>query len=214
MRVLESSLAEGEVIQRFRPTTGAAVGWSGLAMLVIVMAYCLLEVHTVVGLRVVLGCLLGAVVLWVTQFRPRVTAYDRGLLLLGSILDTLVPYSAVDDVRLGQTLVVRSGGRRFTCVGIGQSLGADMRRRLRATGHGNTLDLHRNYVFAGEQPSVDQAEPGMTYHEFVMTRINELLVAHPRAAEDARPPVRRAYALPEIAALLVTGVAFVVSLLL
>jgi hypothetical protein len=214
MRVLDSSLAEGEVIERFRPTTGAAVGWSGLGMLVLVAAYCLVEVHTVVGLRVVLGCLLGAVVLWVTQFRPRVTAYDEGLLMHGSIMDTLVPYPAVDDVRLGQVLVVRSGGRRFTCVGIGQSLGADMRRRFRATGHGNTLDLHRNYVFAGQQPGVDQDEPGMSYHEFVMVKINELLVANPRAAEDARPPVRRAYALPEVAALLVTGAAFVISLLL
>jgi hypothetical protein len=214
MRVLDSSLAEGEVIERFRPTTGAAVGWSGLGTIVLVVAYCLLEVHTVVGLRVVLGCLLGAIVLWVTQFRPRVTAYDRGLLLIGSIRDTLVPYAAVDDVRLGQMLVVRSGGRRFTCVGIGQSLGADMRRRLRATGHGNTLDLHRNYVFAGTQPGADQEEAGMSYHEFVMTKINELLVAHPRMAEDARPPVRRAYAVPEIAALLVTGAVFLASLFL
>jgi hypothetical protein len=214
MRVLDSPLAEGEVIERFRPTTGAAVGWSGLGVIVLVVAYCLVEVHTVVGLRIVLGCLLGAVVLWVTQFRPRVTAYDRGLLMIGSILDTMVPYTAVDDVRLGQTLVVRAGGRRFTCVGIGQSLGADMRRRLRATGHGNTLDLHRNYVFAGRQPGVDADEPGMSYHEFVMTKINELLVAHPRGAEEARPSVQRAYALPEIAALLVTGAAFAASLFL
>jgi hypothetical protein len=214
MRVLDSSLAEGQVIERFRPTTGAGVGWSGLGMIALVTAYCLVEVHTVVGLRVVLGGLFGAVVLWVTQFRPRVTAYDRGLLMVGSILDTMVPYGAVDDVRLGQTLVVRSGGRRFTCVGIGQSLGADMRRRLRATGHGNTLDLHRSYVFAGDQPGADQDEAGMSYHEFVMTKINELLVAHPRAAEQARPPVQRAYALPEVAALVVTGAAFLVSMLL
>jgi hypothetical protein len=214
MRVLESSLAEGKVIERFRPTTGAVVGWSGLGMIALVVAYCLLEVHTVVGVRVVLGGLLGAVVLWVTQFRPRVTAYERGLLMLGSILDTMVPYGAVDDVRLGQTLVVRSGGRRFVCVGIGQSLGAETRRRLRATGHGNTLDLHRNYVFAGEQPAADQQEPGMSYHEFVMTKINELLVAHPRPAEGERPPVQRAYAVPEVAALLVTGAAFLLSVFL
>ena len=214
MRLLDSSLADGEVIERFRPTSGGGVGWSGLGVGVLVVAYCLVEVHTVVGLRVVLGCLFGAVVLWVTQFRPRVTAYDHGLLMVGSVLDTLVPYGAVDDVRLGQTLVVRSGGRRFTCVGIGQSLGADMRRRLRATGHGNTLDLHRTYVFAGAHPGADQDEPGMSYHEFVMTKINELLVAHPRAAEGARPPVRRAFALPEIAALLVTGAALVASLFL
>jgi hypothetical protein len=214
MRVRDSPLAKGEAIERFRPTTGAAVGWSGLGMIALVVAYCLVEVHTVVGLRVVLGCLLGAVVLWVTQFRPRVTAYDRGLLLVGSIRDTLVPYPAVDDVRLGQTLVVRSGGRRFTCVGIGQSLGADMRRRLRATGHGNTLDLNRSYVFAGQHSGVDQDEPGMSYHEFVMIRINELLVAHPRSTEETRPAVERAYAVPEIAALLVTAAAFVVSLLL
>jgi hypothetical protein len=54
----------------------------------------------------------------------------------------------------------------------------------------------------------------MSYHEFVMVKINELLVAHPRPADGERPPVRRAYAVPEVAALLVTGAAFLVSVFL
>lgn len=214
MRMPGGRLTRGEVLERFRPTAGAAVGWAGLGMLGIVVAYCLIEVHSIVGVRVVLGCLVGAVLIWMTQFRPRVTAFDRGLLLHGSVRDTMVPYPSVDDVRMGQTLVVFSGGRRFRCVGIGQPLGREMRQRARSMGNSSQLGVNRSYDFATQAVETEPRPRELTYQDFVMLRISDLLAQHRDSRSDARPPVRHAPAVLELVALGVLVAALVVSLLL
>src|SRR5690349_10196585 len=130
------------VLERFKPTTGLFVGVVGLLIAAFTLGYVVLSVHTTVGLRLGLGAVFGAVVVWVSQLRPRVTAYTRDLHLKGSLRDARVPYVLIDEV-------------------VDQA-----KRELRRRG---------------------QSTEGLA--------------------------VTRPYAVPEIVALTVTGVAFVVSLL-
>jgi hypothetical protein len=201
-----------EPIERFKPTTGLAAGWIGLVLLVCVVGYAVAQEHSVLGLRVALGAALAGVLVWVTQLRPRVTAYDDGLLILGMVRDTFVPYVVVDEVVMGQTLNVWASGRRYVCIGIGRSLGSDMRARVRAQGHGG-LSPTRSYNFSG-QPLGEKGQTDTSYHDFVLDRITDLVrLAHERRAPAAAvPAVRRSWALPEVLVLVVVAVAFVVSL--
>jgi hypothetical protein len=134
--------------------------------------------------------------------------------LHGTVSDVVVPYLAVDEVTMGQTLNVWSGGRRYVCVGIGKPVGFDTRQRMRAQRAGGLLGGDRVSQITGSDLPVDRSP---TYQSFVLSRIGDLVAAarqQPRDPSAAVPPVRRTYAVPEVAALVLTGAAFVVSLLL
>jgi hypothetical protein len=201
-------------LDRFKPTTGAVAGWVGIGFAGFVVGYVLVEARTVEGLRVGLAALLAGVVVWVTQLRPRVTAYPGHLLLHGSVRDLEVPYALIDDVVLGQTLNIWVGGRRLVCVGIGRSLGMEMRNKGRS--HGSAL------FGAGRVAGMDLTPdgspgprmPSVAYHDFVLDRIRDLVAAADRSAACARDlRVRRHWAVPELAALGCLSVALLVALL-
>jgi len=59
----------GRPVERFRPTTGLFVGYAGLAVAAFAVVCVLVAVHTVTGLKVALGALFAAVVIWVSQLR-------------------------------------------------------------------------------------------------------------------------------------------------
>lgn len=205
----------GTPVQRFKPTSGAVTGWAGLAMAAVAIGYVALRVHSVPGLRVLLGAAFAAVLVWATQLRPRVTAYVDGLLIRGAFRDTLVPYRAVDEVTIGQTLSVWVGSRRYVCVGIGRSVARDARRRRRAQARGEGVGLIRGLA---PSPAAEAAEDRArgTYQDFVLTRITDL-VDRARASHRSGEPVpgvQRRYAVPELAALVATGGGFLVTLLL
>jgi hypothetical protein len=197
-------------IERFKPTNGLVAGWSGLALAALVIVYVAIADHSLLGLRVGLGAAFGGVLVWVTQLRPRVTAYPDALLMQGSIADLTIPYVLVDEVTMGQTLNVWARGRRYVCVGIGRSVGYDVRQKFRGQRSGGLLGENRAAGFGVE----DTPSLGPSYQSFVLSRIHDLVAA---ARKDGPPSpeaqVRKANAVPELVALAVTGTAFVVSLL-
>jgi hypothetical protein len=197
-------------IERFKPTNGLVAGWSGLALAVLVIVYVALADHSLLGLRVGLGAAFAGVLVWATQLRPRVTAYPDAMLMQGSIADLTIPYVLVDEVTMGQTLNVWAQGRRYVCVGIGRSLGYDVRQKFRGQRSGGLLGENRAAAFGAE----DTPPAGPSYQNFVLSRIHDLVAAARK--DGSRSPeaaVRKAYAVPELVALALTGTAFVVSLL-
>lgn len=206
-------------MERFKPTSGVFLGYAGLAMALFAVGYCLFSVHTVVGLRVGLGAAFGAVLIWVSQLRPRVTAYADALLLKGSLQDIRIPYLAIEEVSVTQMLNVFAEGRRYVCVGIGKGIAAETRERAKRQRERDKLQARGTRSGRARELSekADAAAPdqtAMSYHTFVVTRIEELV---DRAKRDQRgaevPPVTRSVALPEVVGLAVTAVAFLVSLL-
>jgi hypothetical protein len=212
----------GQPVERFKPTTGAFAGWAGILLALAGIGYVVVEQRTLGGLRLALGAAFGAVLLWATQLRPRVTAYARHLRLHGPVRDTVVPYLAINEVTMGQVLNVRVGTRRYVCVGIGRSVGYEMRHRVRSQGQGQGaggIGGNRSYQFAGREQTSEFRDSSKSYATFVLDRINHLVAAAhaegDRAGEEpALREVSRRYAVPELVALVVTGVAFLVSLLL
>jgi hypothetical protein len=208
----------GRPVEHFKPTTGAILGWAGIALAVFAIGYCALEVRNIVGLRVALGAAAAGVVVWMTQLRPRATAYDESLVLRGSVRDVEVPYVAIEEVSVTQMLNVHVEGRRYVCVGIGKPIVTDVRQRAKKERQSNALGgggRLRQFSEKADMAAPDQT--AMSYQTFVVTRIEELVDQAKRRARDRRddsiPPVRSRVTVPEVAALVVTLVAFVVACL-
>jgi hypothetical protein len=217
MEKAATGAARGEPVERFRPTAGLFVGWTGLVLAGLAIAYVLAFERSPGGLRFALGAAFLAAVVWATQLRPRATAYTEELVIHGSVHDTAIPYVTIGDVSMGQTLTVIADGRRFVCVGIGRSLGSEARQRLRSHGQSGLLGPKSAARYTGAAEAVPR-QPSTSYQDFVLTRIEELVAAartraH-RTGDEERPDVRTTYAVPELVALVATGLAFVVSLLL
>src|SRR4051794_26269166 len=95
--------SDARPLERFKPTNGLFIGWAGLATAAFALGYTVMFVHTTVGLRIALGALFAAVVIWVSQLRPRATAYPGVLQLRGALRDALLPYLLIEEVAMGQT---------------------------------------------------------------------------------------------------------------
>ena len=145
-------------IERFKPTNGIVAGWCGLSLAAVVIAYVALADHSLLGLRVGLGAAFGGVLVWATQLRPRVTAYPDALLMRGTISDLTIPYVLVDEVTMGQTLNVWAKGRRYVCVGIGRSLGYDVRQQFRGQRSGGLLGENRVAGFGADYTPTRRTE--------------------------------------------------------
>ncbi len=200
-------------VERFKPTGGQFAAYAGLLAAAIAFGYVVLSVHTTTGLQVALGAVFFGIVVWVTQVRPRATAYPRHVVLKNSVRDAHVPLARVDEVSLGQTLNLWVGDERYVCIGIGQSIREDLKSRRRkqdVTGGGSRLT---QLTLMAERASTD--ERAMSYQTFVVTRLEELVDQAKRETDaESEPEPRHVVAWPEVAALVVTGLAFVISFFL
>lgn len=199
-----------EPVERFRPTSGRVLGYAGLVAVVGLVVYLAVAVHTLNGLRLALGLIFFGVLIWTTQLRPRAAAYPDVLRLKNVFRDATVPLAMIDDVTVRRTLNVWAGHERFVCVGIGQSLRSMVKAKSRGPSALLGFDRLEAYTQQSTPPRPDQT--AMSYSSFVEVRIEALAADAKRLGKgtDLRP--RRTWAWPEIAALVVTGLAFVVSL--
>ena len=200
-------------VERFKPTSGMFIGWAGVVVMAVAVAWTAYAVHTVTGLRVALGAAFFGIVVWATQLRPRAAAYPHHLVLRNSVRDTAIPLRAIDEVAVGQSLHVVAGDKRHVCVGIGNPLRADLKARRR--GQRSLLGESRWHEFAERAERAAPEQTAMTYQTFVVTRIEELVEAAKKAPAPEEPQqVTRTWAWPEVAGLVVTGAAFLATFLL
>ena len=197
-------------VQTFHPTTGHLTGWLGLAVCLLVVGVVVTTERHATGVRVALGAVLVAVLVWVALLRPRATAYDDSLVLRGMVSDTTLPLAAIDRAVVRHVLVVRVGDDRYTCSSIARST-RSLRSR-RSAGAVSVLGVPQ----AGDRidavgQSSDVGGSG-DYATFVETRIEDLAKSARRDGREG-PPVRRRWARLELAALAVSGLAFLLSLL-
>jgi hypothetical protein len=206
----------GEPVERFRPTSGRFVGSLSLAVVAGILVYAAVAERTVVGLRLATGAAFFGVLVWLTQLRPRVTAYRDVLRLQNSVRDVDVPLARVGDVHVGRMLSVWVGQKRYVCVGISAPLRRMVMGRKQRPSSLFGWDRLEEYA---EHATPPRPEPSaVSYPEYVEGRIVALADEARRRAEVAEPtaeePTRGAWAWPGIGALAATGAAFVVSLLL
>ena len=201
-------------VERFKPTSGTLLGYAGLAAVLLVLAYVALEVRSVTGLRIALAAVIFGLVVWITQLRPRATAYPGHVVLKNSVRDAHVPLVAIDEVALGQTLNLWVGEQRYVCIGIGSSFREEIRanrKREQTVGSSRLSEL----TLRAERASND--ERATSYQNFVVTRLEELIDEAKRRREPVAAGVAEpghSIAWPEVAALALACAAFLLSLLL
>jgi hypothetical protein len=182
----------------FGPTTGLVTGWLGLAIAAAVVVFTLVEDRTAVGVRVVLGALVCALVLWCYLLRPRVILEADRLELRNAFSTWTIPWTRVGDVLVRTVTRIYVGERAYVGVAVGHSARSMMRaarkerRTLVAEPHVSTR-------------AVDQPLPSL---------IEEAIRDRARTAQEAAGPeadrgeVTRRWAVPELVALVVLVVAF------
>lgn len=198
-------------VQKFEPTTGPGMGYVGLAVCALVVGVVVTNEQHVTGLRVALGAVLVAVLIWLVLLRPRATAYDDTLVLRGMVSDTTLPLSRIDSAVVRHMLVVRIGEDRYTCAAIARST-RSMAKRRNPEGR-SVLGLHQIDDRVRAVGASGDNGPARDYAAFVETRIEDLASSARRDGKDG-PDVSRRWAPPELAALVVSAAAFVLSLLL
>lgn len=200
------------------------LGYSSLAVIAGLLVFIAVDVHTTTGLRLATGLLFAAVAIWVTQLRPRATAYADVLHLRNSLRDSTVPLAAIEEVSVRRMLNVWVGERRYVCIGIGTPL----RRMVKGSGRGasSLLGFDRLEDYTERSTPLLPDQSAMTYPEFVELKIADLVRDAKQAAasrggpaggsaeEAVTTPPRHSWAWPEIIALAGTGLAFVLSLVL
>lgn len=215
MAAAQTPPGRAEPVERFRPTSGRVLGYTSLVVIAGLVVFIAVGVHTITGLRIATGLLFAGVAVWVTQLRPRATAYPDVLHLQNSLRDSTVPLAAIDEVSVRRMLSVWVGEQQYVCIGIGTPL----RRLVKGGSRGPSsllgFDRLEDYTERSTPLAPDQS--AMTYPEFVELKITDLVrdakrSAGPDAPAASRP--RHSWAWPEIIALAGTGLAFVLTLVL
>ncbi len=201
--------AANRPVQRFKATTGRLTGWLGLVVCAVAVAVVVTSEQHVTGVRVALGAVLLAVLIWVALLRPTATAYDETLVLRGMVSETTVPLARIDAAVVRHLLVVWVGEDRYTCSSIARSTRSMVKGRNKP-GVMSVLGLEQVDDRMGAVGQSGDIGGSGDYATFVETRIEDLARSARRDGKAA-PAVHRRWAALEIAALVVTGLAFALS---
>lgn len=201
-----TQLGAGRPVERFGPTSGQMSGYVGLVIAAFTVGYVAVVEPTLTGLKAALGAVFFASLAWAVVLRPRVHVFADRLVLRNAFRDTHVPLAAVEHVTLGQALTVWAEGERHQCLGVGRSGRAHLRaQRRQATAE----------QFGAGEALAAAAAHDLAQETYAVRRLRELAQGARRDAgpvDDAVDPVRHTWAWPELAAVLVTGTVFLVSL--
>lgn len=207
-------------VERFRPTSGRIPG--GLAVLLAAAVVVVSVVRPAdVTAPVTAGAVLGGVLAWAALLRPRVSASNESLYLTNMLETVEIPLAAVDELVVRQVLVVRAGERTFRSPALGRRLrkvlGAGRPKQLLGPGLTDAVSDELDTSGASPTPTL------VDYADHVEARLREL-VEDARSRRSVRrysdeahalaEQVRRRPAWPEIGALVLTAVVFVLTLVL
>lgn len=212
-----------EYTQRFRATNGRLVGATGLVMCAFVAVVLIVTDKPGVAVPGVVGCLFMAVLVWMALLRPSVAATASELHLRTLFEFVRIPLASIDTAVVGRYLLVRAGGVKYICPAVSRPLRKTVRTDLKWSG--GTLmqpgaSLEKLEEVSGVRTEVEDKHD-LDYPDFVEQRIM-LLADTDRARRgiEARSEeeyelgshVVRQKAWPELIALAVLGVAFLVTL--
>ena len=211
-----------EVVQTFRATGGRVTGVIGFAMCALVAVLSVATEGPSAAVPSVLGCAFVAVLVWAALLRPGVSATAQELRMKSFAEDVTIPLASIDTVAVRRYLLVRSGGQRYICPAIGRSLRKTVRSEMRWQGHSQLMAPVQAGDLQEVQTEVKGDKGGVDYADFVETQIVHLADVdraargiEARSAEEYElgSQVVRRRAWPEIIAMAVLAVAFVVALL-
>jgi hypothetical protein len=205
-----------EDLEHFAPTGGRIVGFLGLVLAAGLVGVWALDPDGVPA-SIAAAALVGAVLVWASLLRPRVSV-SRDTLHLRNMLETVhVPLAAIDELVVRQVLAVRVGDKKFVSPAVGHKL----RKVMRAPRPGQIFlpDLPEKMEDAlGPAEAAERPPTTVDYVDHVENRLRERVAearsrhgirAYSDEAEALAGDVRRMPAWPEIIAL-VLGTALLV----
>lgn len=198
-------------VQKFRPTSGTALGHVGIAATLLAIGLVAVTEPSLVGLRICVGLAAFGLLLWLALLRPRVTAYDETLVLRGLASDLHLPLAGIDTAVVRHTLNVWLGEDRYVSPAIGRSSRKMLNRRSRGPMAVLGVEQTDDRMGLGQAGEIGSSGD---YATFVENRIEDLARSARRDLRGEPPPVRREWAVPELTALAVLTVAFLLTYLL
>lgn len=173
---------------------GLATGLVGLALVVVVAAYGVLDPEAGFAPWAYPFCLFLAVLIWVVLVRPAIRLHRDEIELRNMLHTRWVPFADITSVEIGQVTAVTVGEQKYVGSGFGRSQRA----------------IRRDNAAPRDTPLAKRSTAWLI-EEKVRRRI-EAARYEPAGSGEA-VEVRRAWAWPEIAALAVLAVATVVAAL-
>jgi hypothetical protein len=182
------------VVQRFNATNGRVSGYLGLVAAAVVLVLAVRSWGAEHGPEFAISALLGAALTWVALLRPALWVTADHLVMRSMFHTDHVPLGAITKVVVGQVLAVQAAGKRYTSPVVAYT----------------ARQVLRSNAGRDKRP----ATAADTYQVFVEERILHLAVEHRELYGEVDEPVRRTWAWPEIAVVVVLVAALVVALAL
>ncbi len=145
-------------VERFRPASGRETGVLGLALVTGLVVVAALQG---LPLWVFGGCVVTGLLMWAAFLRPAVRIDHADLVLRSMFATTRLPLAAIEEVRIGHTLAVVVGERRY----VSPAVGRPRLRFVRAGGSGlgggvSAQDDYAGYVERRIRAAVESSPTG------------------------------------------------------
>lgn len=190
-----------EPVERFRPTSGRIPGVLALALALAVVVIGVVDRESGFPTPVVAGAAVLGILVWAAMLRPKVWVTEQDLVMRNMLHTLFIPLAAIEQVVVRQVLAVRAGEKRFVSPAIGRS----WRQAFRANRAARQPTAVESYPVFVEERIAQLAEDARAKSGVALLSDEQLVLAE---------GVRRSWAWPEIVALVVASVAFVVALVL
>jgi len=187
----EADTSDPGYTESFPPTSGRVMGVAAVGLCALVLVYALFDGDDGFEAPVAWAAAFAGVLSYAALLRPAVRV-ESGALVLRNMLDTNeIPLAAIQEVAVRQVLAVRTDDKRYVSPAIGTSFLRTIRPR-----------------------SADSGAVGLTYPDYVRDRILHLADGARRRGGSEDLVTRRTWAWPEIVALALTGIGFVVAVVI
>lgn len=194
----EAGSRPDEVVENFRPTSGRVTGVIALALALAVVVISIVDREHAFPAPVVWAALFFGSLVWAAMLRPRLWATTSDLVMRNMASTVTIPLAAIEQIAVRQVVVVKAGDRRHVSPAVGKS----WRQTIRSEKASPKPDATTPYPVFVDDRLHQLAEEARAKAGVALLSDEQLALAH---------GVRRQWAWPEIAAMAVTGVGFVLS---
>lgn len=188
-----------EPVERFRPTSGRILGVIALVIALAVVVIGVIDREAGFSAPVVAAAVVIGVLVWSAMLRPKVWVTQQDLVLRNMLHTVCIPLAAIEQVAVRQVLAVSAGEKRF----VSPAIGRNWRQAFRANRAARQPTAVESYPVFVEERIAQLAEDARARSGVTLLSDEQLVLAE---------GVRRTWAWPEIVALALASLAFVVTL--
>lgn len=188
-----------EPVERFRPTSGRILGVVALVIALAVVVIGVVDREAGFSAPVVAAAVVIGVLVWSAMLRPKVWVTQQDLVLRNMLHTVCIPLAAIEQVAVRQVLAVSAGEKRF----VSPAIGRNWRQAFRANRAARQPTAVESYPVFVEERIAQLAEDARARSGVTLLSDEQLVLAE---------GVRRTWAWPEIVALALASLAFVVTL--